>query len=85
MDQSDAGYRDRQRHRRTLVATAPEGDVTVVWSTNRGGMSRTRQAGGGWGPVLPVNAAGVEDIGVDATRGRDRRLDPFAARASAEW
>ena len=49
-----------------LVAAAPEGDVTVVWSTNGAVRSRTRQAGGTWGPILRVATGNVQDVGVDA-------------------
>lgn len=57
-----------------MVAAAPEGDVTIVWTradqreVRRGVFSRTRQAGGSWGPVLRLSRSGwLEDVGVDQT------------------
>ena len=49
-----------------LVTLAPEGDITVVWSREERVLSRTRQAGGGWGPVLTVGTGSPEDLDVDA-------------------
>jgi hypothetical protein len=50
-----------------LVTAAPEGDVTVLWSGSRSVKSRTRQAGGTWGPVLRVGTGSVADVQADAS------------------
>ena len=49
-----------------LVTLAPEGDITVVWSRDGRVLSRTRQAGGAWGPVRSVGEGSPEDLDVDA-------------------
>jgi hypothetical protein len=49
-----------------LVSLAPEGDITVVWRRDGRVLSRTRQAGQAWGPVLSVGTGSPEDLDVDA-------------------
>jgi hypothetical protein len=49
-----------------VVVAAPEGDVTVLWSSPRGIVkSRTRQAGGSWGSVLRVGEGDLQDAAAD--------------------
>jgi hypothetical protein len=49
-----------------FVVAAPDGDVTVMWSTGSGRVtSRTRQAGQPWGPLRRVGLGNLEDVGID--------------------
>jgi hypothetical protein len=49
-----------------LVTLAPEGDITVVWTRDERLLSRTRQAGGNWGPVRSVGTGFPVGLDVDA-------------------
>ena len=62
-----SGAPDRDRSVSSpLVTLAPEGDITVVWTRDGRLLSRTRQAGGSWGPVRSVGMGFPTGLDVDA-------------------